>query len=65
MGLTRIRAEQISDIDYKQAVRVLTATKTMSDNLPNVELPSGEAIPQNRGDLAHTLRQTKQAVYKK
>ena len=26
MGLTRIRAEQISDIDYKQAVRVLTTT---------------------------------------
>jgi hypothetical protein len=26
MGLTRIRAEQISDIDYKQAVRVITLT---------------------------------------
>jgi len=26
MGLTRIRADQISDIDYKQAVRVLTTT---------------------------------------
>lgn len=26
MGLTRLRAEQISDIDYKQAVRVITVT---------------------------------------
>jgi hypothetical protein len=26
MGLTRIRAQQISDIDYKQAVRVVTTT---------------------------------------
>jgi hypothetical protein len=29
MGLTRIRAEQISDIDYKQAVRVLTLTNVI------------------------------------
>jgi hypothetical protein len=33
MGLTRIRAEQISDIDYKQAVRVIT--------LGNVTLTGG------------------------
>jgi hypothetical protein len=33
MGLTRIRAEQISDIDYKQAVRVIT--------LSNVTLTGG------------------------
>lgn len=33
MGLTRIRAEQISDIDYKQAVRVIQRT--------NIELSGG------------------------
>jgi hypothetical protein len=33
MGLTRIRAEQISDIDYKQAVRVVT--------VDNIELLGG------------------------
>jgi hypothetical protein len=31
MGLTRIRAEQISDIDYKQAVRVITTTGVVLD----------------------------------
>lgn len=30
MGLTRIRAEQISNIDYKQAVRVVTTTNIAS-----------------------------------
>jgi hypothetical protein len=36
MGLTRIRAEQISDIDYKQAVRVLTATNvTLAAGAPS------------------------------
>lgn len=36
MGLTRIRAEQISDIDYKQAVRVVTTTNiTLSGGAPN------------------------------
>jgi hypothetical protein len=35
MGLTRIRAEQISDIDYKQAVRVITlADITLSGGAP-------------------------------
>lgn len=35
MGLTRIRAEQISDIDYKQAVRVITVTNvTLSGGAP-------------------------------
>ena len=29
MGLTRIRAQQISDLDYKQAVRVVTTTDVM------------------------------------
>jgi hypothetical protein len=29
MGLTRIRAEQISDIDYKQAVRVITLSNVI------------------------------------
>jgi len=37
MGLTRIRAEQISDIDFKQAVRVVTtADITLSGSAPNV-----------------------------
>lgn len=36
MGLTRIRAEQISDIDYKQAVRVITVSDiTLSGGAPN------------------------------
>ena len=36
MGLTRIRADQISDIDYKQAVRVLTLTNvTLSGGAPS------------------------------
>jgi hypothetical protein len=36
MGLTRIRAEQISDIDYKQAVRVITLTDiALSGGAPN------------------------------
>jgi len=37
MGLTRIRAEQISDIDYKQAVRAITTTGvTLSGGAPRV-----------------------------
>lgn len=37
MGLTRIRAEQISDIDFKQAVRVVTTTNiTLSGSAPTV-----------------------------
>ena len=37
MGLTRIRAEQISDIDYKQAVRVIALSNiTLSGGAPNV-----------------------------
>lgn len=37
MGLTRIRAEQISDIDYKQAVRVLeTSNVTLGAGAPSV-----------------------------
>ena len=36
MGLTRIRAEQISDIDYKQAVRVIsTADVNLTGGAPN------------------------------
>jgi hypothetical protein len=35
MGLTRVRAEQISNIDYKQAVRVITLTNvTLSGGAP-------------------------------
>jgi hypothetical protein len=49
MGLTRIRAEQISDIDYKQAVRVLTATNvTLAAGAPStvdgVSLVAGDRI---------------------
>jgi len=37
MGLTRLRASQISDIDYKQAVRTVTATNvTLSGGAPAV-----------------------------
>ena len=49
MGLTRIRAEQISDIDYKQAVRVITLTDiTLSGGAPaevdGVSLVTGDRI---------------------
>jgi hypothetical protein len=49
MGLTRIRAEQISDIDYKQAVRVITLTDiTLSGGAPavvdNISLVAGDRV---------------------
>jgi hypothetical protein len=50
MGLTRLRAEQISDIDYKQAVRVITVTDiaTLSGGAPSqvdgVSLSVGDRI---------------------
>jgi hypothetical protein len=49
MGLTRIRAEQISDIDYKQAVRVITLTDiTLSGGAPaevdGVSLSTGNRV---------------------
>lgn len=49
MALTRIRAQQISDIDYKQAVRVITVTNvTLSGGAPNtvdgVNLVAGDRI---------------------
>jgi hypothetical protein len=52
MGLTRLRAEQISDIDYKQAVRVITVTNiTLSGGAPNqvdgVNLVIGDRILVN------------------
>lgn len=52
MGLTRLRAEQISDIDYKQAVRVITVTNvTLSGGAPsqvdNVNLSVGDRILVN------------------
>jgi hypothetical protein len=47
MGLTRIRAEQISDIDYKQAVRVITVTNvTLNGGAPN----SVDNVNLNAGD---------------
>lgn len=44
MGLTRLRAEQISDIDYKQAVRVITVT--------NVALAGGAPTPVDGVNLS-------------
>jgi hypothetical protein len=50
MGLTRLRAEQISDIDYKQAVRVITVTDiaNLSGGAPNqvdgVNLAIGDRV---------------------
>jgi filamentous hemagglutinin len=50
MGLTRLRAEQISDIDYKQAVRVITVTDitNLSGGAPSqvdgVNLSAGDRI---------------------
>jgi hypothetical protein len=48
MGLTRIRAEQISDIDYKQAVRVITLTDiTLAGGAP-AEVDGVSLITGNR-----------------
>jgi len=52
MGLTRIRAAQISDIDYKQAVRVITLTNvTLTGGAPaevdGVSLVVGDRILVN------------------
>jgi hypothetical protein len=52
MGLTRLRAEQISDIDYKQAVRVISvANVTLSGGAPNqvdsVNLTIGDRVLVN------------------
>jgi len=49
MGLTRIRAEQISDIDYKQAVRVITLSNiTLTGGAPatvdGVNLVAGNRV---------------------
>ena len=61
MGLTRIRAEQISDIDYKQAVRVIsTSNVTLTGGAPsqvdgvnlNVNdriLVAGQSTPSQNG----------------
>jgi hypothetical protein len=52
MGLTRLRAEQISDIDYKQAVRVISVTDiTLSGGAPSqvdgVNVSTGDRILVN------------------
>lgn len=52
MGLTRLRAEQISDIDYKQAVRVITITNiTLAGGAPSlvdgVNLSIGDRVLVN------------------
>jgi hypothetical protein len=49
MGLTRLRAEQISNIDYKQAVRAITVTNvTLSGGAPTpvdgVNLSAGDRV---------------------
>jgi hypothetical protein len=48
MGLTRIRAQQISNIDYKQAVRVVTTTNiaSLAGGAPN----SVDSVNLNAGD---------------
>jgi hypothetical protein len=55
MGLTRIRAEQISDIDYKQAVRVITTSDiTLSGGAPatvdGVSLVTGDRVLVSAND---------------
>jgi hypothetical protein len=55
MGLTRIRAEQISDIDYKQAVRVITVSDvTLSGGAPatvdGVSLVTGDRVLVSAND---------------
>ena len=46
MGLTRLKAQQISNIDYKQAVRVITtANITLSGGAPNTV--DGVSLAQN------------------
>lgn len=52
MGLTRLRAEQISDIDYKQAVRVISLSNiTLAGGAPNqvdgVNLSAGDRVLVN------------------
>ena len=52
MGLTRIRAQQISDIDYKQAVRVITLSDiTLAGGAPStvdgVSLTAGDRVLVN------------------
>ena len=52
MGLTRIRAQQITDIDYKQAVRVVTSENVMlvggaPNQVDGVNLSSGNRILVN------------------
>lgn len=58
------KAKNLGDVTRVQPQR-MAALKTMSDNLPNITLESGEEIPKNRYDLAQTLRQTKQAIWQK
>jgi hypothetical protein len=41
----------------------MEALKTMSENMKNVKLESGEEVPKNRWDLAQTLKQTKASIY--
>ncbi len=59
-----VKAKNLGDISKVQPQRV-NSLKAMSDNLPNVTLDSGESTPKSPWDLAQTLRQTKQNVFKK
>jgi hypothetical protein len=47
MGLTRVRAEQISDIDYKQAVRVISTTNISDLTSAAPSVVDGVAISLN------------------
>jgi hypothetical protein len=48
MGLTRIRAQQISDIDYKQSVRVITVDNVMLSGGAPAEVDGVSLTARNR-----------------
>jgi len=56
------KAKNLGELN-KVKPQKMEALKTMSDNMKNVKLESGEEVPKNRWDLAQTLKQTKTAIY--
>jgi len=63
MGLTRIRAEQISDIDYKQAVRVITLTDiTLTGGAP-AEVDGVSLVEGNRVLVAGQSNAAQNGLY--
>jgi hypothetical protein len=56
------KAKNLGELN-KVKPQKMEALKTMSDNMKNVKLESGEEVPKNRWDLAQTLKQTKAAIY--